>query len=143
MFDLMNAFADWWYGGHADGPKIALRFFGIVLALNALRFVLLFFHYIKTGKLGDDDNYLMRKIHKLFSEPRRVLNTFIETHPAAICLDILAWMMFSIVLMVAGGAIPYLILIATPIILIVLLARYLRNRVELKEEFVDKLKGNR
>ncbi len=102
--------------------------------------------YIKTGSMGDSDNSWVfntyRKLSFLEKLPKQLYNLFMETHPEAIITDAIAIGLLGLVLFIAWGLIPFIVVIALFFYGIISLAKHLRERHVKKEEFVQALKGD-
>ena len=114
------------------GAICALTFGFITAGVLLFRIGLLFRMYVNTGEVGDSDDFWFGQV----MDGKGIFSPlyFTGTHPAGILLDACILSIVS-VLMIPGWA-PLAI-----IILLVILAKQMRERVAHKQEFVSNLKG--
>lgn len=117
------------------GEVLSLFLVGLTIAIVTFRFVLAFRNYIYTGKYGDFERSLMGCLMEYDKEKVSFKYVLTGYHPAVLVMDTF------ILLMIAIGATP---LWAAYILagLILLLAKLMRARIAVKQEFVGNLKGD-
>lgn len=107
----------------------SLLFFTVVVVI---RLVLAFHHYIHTGNLGDFEKCAFGQVmeHGNFFS----VYAFTGYHPGVLVMDAIVFGLFSTLMIPLWGA--YIIFG-----LFLLLAKTMRNRIAVKQEFVAKLDG--
>lgn len=114
--------------GNYIGSAMLVFFTAIVV----FRYVLSFRNYIYTGELGDYDECF---VYQLFEEKSINKHMFTGCHPGFILIDAFCFLAFSMIAVGLWAA--YIVFV-----LILLLARIMRKRIEVKQTFVGNLKGD-
>ena len=146
--DFLLAPATWYYET-GIGPAIVGGTLGFIFVTAFLcRIGNMFRTYVKTGTLISPDCgefmdnlgnaiYNWRKIPKLFKD------FYLNTDPDEMFYDFIMFFFLSLAVLMVGGLIPYALVIWGIVASVIGLAKYMRRRVERKEEFIAKLKGER
>ena len=115
----------------------------VVLAIAAFRFILMCRLYIKTGEIGEIDNTFFFSLfdYDCHTWPERMKALVAEPHPIAIVMDIIAVTFVIIILALIATTTPIIFAIVGAVALFIITLRWLRARFLLKEEFVERLKG--
>ena len=135
----------WYYGTNAP-LYVALVCFLIWISFIVFRFGRMFYLYVKTGEAHSGSSNFMENIECLnsfFAVKTLVKDLYMNTNTDDIFYDAVLFMFASLFLMMLGGVVPYIFALWLIVEGIIQLAKYMRKRVEMKEEFVEKLKGNR
>lgn len=143
LFDFM----EWYY--NIEIPATIMFYSCLFYACVVVPFRLsrTFYVYVKTGRIGDSENSLMEIIYDGGFGDRSLKQILIavltESHPLAILTDTLMVGIVLFVLALVGGLIPLIATVGLVLGSIIGLAKYLRRRVEIREEFIEKLRGTR
>jgi len=145
MFELFSL-----YYGEGIGPGYLFMLAGIMYAtMLPFRFGYMFHKYVKTGTLkhGEYDDFMTnfgdlgtewkQRLTKLFRD------LYCNTDPDDLPLDLMGSMLAWLVIVMLGGLLPYLFAVWLIVYGVIRLARHMRRRVEMKEEFIARLKGER
>jgi len=99
--------------------------------------------YITTGDIGNSDHALFMTLmdYDCYTWRERFTHIIFETHPATILADALFMLLFTIIGAIIIIEAPFLIAGAVTVAIFVFTLRWLRSRFMLKEEFVERLKG--
>lgn len=112
----------------------------------------MFYVYVKTGTLDPRGNTTLSQYdtfidnlgtaHTWTGIKKLVHDLYMNPVPDSLMYDVFMFLFSSLALLLLGGVLPIIIAIWLVIYGIIRLAKHLRKRVEMKEEFVDRLKGN-
>lgn len=135
---------EWYYRGGGSGLlSFALLF--IMFGTFIFRPIHMFYKYVKTGILDDGNKPLVDNIDhldNLAGWKKMGVDFVMTTDPSHLGYDFILSIFLFLLLLMVGGIIPYILLVWSIVYSVIRLAKYLRKRVEMKEEFVDRLKGN-
>lgn len=148
MFYFMSLYYSAGYGPGYVSAICALIFVSFLI----VRPCRMFYVYVKTGTLDPRGNSSLSQydtfmdnlehVNTLRGIKKLVTDLYMNPVPDSLMYDFFMFLFSSLGLVMLGGVLPVIIAIWLVIYGIIRLARYLRKRVEMKEEFVDRLKGN-
>jgi hypothetical protein len=147
MVDFLLAPATWYYADGIGPGIIAIG--GIFIFVTALmtRFANMFRIYVKTGSLNCDSGEFMDNLgsalHDWRKIPKLIKDFYLSTDVDNMFFDFIMFALVCLGMLMVGGLIPYALVIWGIVAGVIGLAKYMRRRVEMKEEFIDRLKGNR
>ena len=123
--------------------KVTLCVIALYIPVAIFRIIRFCISYVKRGEWGDVDNTIMfATLNAGIDEGPgpKLKHFFTETHPVAILMDSL---IFSLLAMTIGLLVVYPVVLAlmTAVGLFVTLMRIMRKRYAVKQEFMEKLKG--
>jgi len=108
----------------------------------------MFYVYVQTGTLLHSRQYdtfmdNLGEVHTRTGIKKLVHDLYMNPVPEDLMYDFFMFCFFALGIVMLGGVLPYMLICWLILRGVIRIAKYMRKRVEMKEEFVARLKGDR